>query len=130
VPEEGLDEPLTIVENGITRTQMWHYPSRSECLACHNSQAGFVLGFHTAQLNYGGNADGTGENQIQALSRLGYFDQPVTNSYTLPALAHATNTASSLDHSISVSRIGRFGFLAPRTRLELPPIQIRMAMAR
>ncbi len=51
ISSAGLDEPITITTGGGTRTQTWHYPSRNECLQCHVTNAGFVLGPKTAQLN-------------------------------------------------------------------------------
>ena len=44
VPKEGLDEPFVIHDVGTTRTQIWHYPARSECLTCHtpDHSDGFV----------------------------------------------------------------------------------------
>ena len=99
VAESGLDETLTINEGGgLLRTQIWHYPGRSECLACHTPQGGYALGFNTAQLNTEQDYGGTITNQLQALSLAGYFSQPVTNRHLLPSLAHATNAAVSREY--------------------------------
>jgi putative heme-binding domain-containing protein len=35
---------------GGTRTQTWHFPSRTECRQCHNPWAGEVLAFNQSQL--------------------------------------------------------------------------------
>ncbi|MDQ6633051.1 MAG: PQQ-dependent sugar dehydrogenase, partial [Verrucomicrobiota bacterium] len=97
VPEEGLDESFVINDGGNLRTQVWHYPSRSECLTCHTPLGGFALGFNTAQLNRDLNYSGTNDNQIRALNHAGYFSANVTNQNTLSRLAHATNSAWSLE---------------------------------
>jgi len=56
--------------------QVWHYPSRTDCLNCHNKYAGRSLGPSTQQLNsdfpY---ADGM-MNQIAKFTALGLFDAP------------------------------------------------------
>src|SRR6185436_4174145 len=45
VPEGGLDDTFVVNEGGsILRTQVWHYPSRVECLQCHTTAGGFALG--------------------------------------------------------------------------------------
>lgn len=71
VAKEGLDKSFAIMDNGNERKQTWHYPSRTECMACHTRAAGFVLGLTTEQLNkthdYG---NGMKLNQIEALERL------------------------------------------------------------
>jgi glucose/arabinose dehydrogenase len=101
VPDEGLNETFVINEGGgILRTQVWRYPSRSECLQCHTPRGGFALGFNTPQLNRTFNYEGSLEDQLMALSRAGYFDAPVNNPHTLPTLAHATNTAFSVEHRV------------------------------
>ncbi|HEX3134231.1 MAG TPA: PA14 domain-containing protein [Planctomycetota bacterium] len=51
IASTGLDEVVNITTPTGTRTQTWHYPSRNECLQCHLSNAGFVLGPKTAQIN-------------------------------------------------------------------------------
>jgi uncharacterized repeat protein (TIGR03806 family) len=95
VPEAGMDETFTVYDGGIARTQVWHYPSRNECLMCHTPASGGPLGFNTAQLNRDVDFGGGLTNQLAALSRAGYFSRPVTNLNLLPALAHATNEAWS-----------------------------------
>jgi mono/diheme cytochrome c family protein len=100
VPEEGLDEAFVIQDQGTVRTQIWHYPSRAECLSCHTAVGGLALGFNTAQLNKTFD-DGAGPtNQIAALSQAGYFSSPVTNLNTLRALAPLTNTAYSVEYRV------------------------------
>ena len=99
VPESGLDEAFTINDGGILRTQIWHYPSRSECLACHTAAGGYGLGFRTEQLNRNFTYGSLTTNQISALGAAGYFSAPVSNDpATLLALAPATNTAFSLEY--------------------------------
>ncbi|MBM3840346.1 MAG: hypothetical protein FJ398_20765 [Verrucomicrobia bacterium] len=100
VPEDGLDEPLVIRDGGILRTQVWHYPSRSECLACHTPAAGHALGFRTEQLNRDFNYGSATVNQIRALNDAGYFDAQVTGVNALPVAAHLADSASSLEHRV------------------------------
>jgi glucose/arabinose dehydrogenase len=101
VPEGGTNETFVINDGGgILRTQVWHYPSRVECLQCHTTAGGYGLGFTTAQLNKDFNYNGVITNQIIALSQAGYLNTNVTNVHTLRALAPLTNTAVSLEYRI------------------------------
>lgn len=100
VPEAGLDEAFTINEGGTMRTQIWHYPGRSECLACHTPPGGLALGFNTAQLNRDHDYNGTLTNQLEALSGAGYFSNTITNRHLLRSLAAATNEAVSLEYRV------------------------------
>jgi glucose/arabinose dehydrogenase/mono/diheme cytochrome c family protein len=100
VPEQGMDETFLVHDNGIVRTQVWHYPSRAECLTCHTAAGGLALGFNTPQLNKDMDYGAGLENQIGALSRAGYFSSPVTNVNALRALAAPTDTASSLEYRV------------------------------
>jgi len=102
VAEGGFDEPVTLYANdgSVVRTQVWHYPARVECMVCHTTTSGFALGFNTPQLNRDFDYDGTLTNQLVALSDAGYLSQPLTNRYLLPALAHATNDAVSLEYRV------------------------------
>ena len=51
VPDAGAEETLSIRDGDQVREQVWRYPSRTECLICHNATAGGSLSFHTRQLN-------------------------------------------------------------------------------
>ena len=97
VPEAGLDEPLLIQDGGLVRTQVWHYPSRSECLTCHTPAAGYALGFTTAQLNRDLASPSGTRNQIALLQQAGYFDAAIPDLNLLPRLAAATNALWSLE---------------------------------
>ncbi|MBI3415310.1 MAG: PQQ-dependent sugar dehydrogenase [Verrucomicrobia bacterium] len=97
VPSDGADESISINDHGIPRTQVWHYPSRSECRQCHTPIAGFALGFNTAQINRAHDFGGGQQNQLQAFSDAGYFSAPVTNLNNLPALADVSDNAASLE---------------------------------
>ncbi len=61
---DGRTEKL----EGAGRT--WHFPSRGDCLVCHNRAAGFVLGVNARQLNRG--------DQLAAWCRDGLLDVPLS----------------------------------------------------
>jgi uncharacterized repeat protein (TIGR03806 family) len=72
----GPREDVTITTaDGGTRTQPWQYPSRENCLVCHNKQAGYVLGVNARQLNGDYRYPGTSvvTNQLQEWGRVGMF---------------------------------------------------------
>ena len=46
------EETFTIMEDGVPAyDQVWSYPSRPQCISCHNANVDFVLGVNTHQLN-------------------------------------------------------------------------------
>jgi uncharacterized repeat protein (TIGR03806 family) len=96
VPEEGMEESFNIHDNGVIRTQVWRYPSQSECLACHTAQGGHALGFNTPQLNRDRDYRGTVTNQIAALSAAGYFTAPVQGVHALRDLPRLDDESVSL----------------------------------
>ena len=82
----GKDKPVG------TAQQVWHYPSRAQCMDCHTRYAGRSLGPSTAQLNSDFNyADGA-MNQLDKLQQLGLFDAApkAIEGYPDPAGADAT----------------------------------------
>jgi len=99
VPDSGMDEDLEVVEGGVRRTQRWHYPSRSECLSCHNPSAGFALGFSSRQLNRDVSSGSGWVNQMLALSDRGVFDHSVTpaEAATLPRMAAVDDETAPLE---------------------------------
>ena len=98
LPPEGLNEDIAIRDAGGTHAQTWYYPSRKDCLVCHNSHTSGVLGPKTRQMNrdlrY---ADGTTENQLRRWNRLELFspapDEKDIGSFA--TLARATIRAAA-----------------------------------
>src|SRR5277367_5205916 len=84
---------------GNVRTQTWYYPSRRDCLACHNANSGGVLGLKTRQMNrtftY---PSGTTDNELRAWNHIGLFEPALDEADLagLPALAAADDAARSL----------------------------------
>lgn len=97
VGDGGLDEVLSIVDNGTPVNQTWRYPSRADCMTCHTPQTGFALSFNTRQLNRDYLFGAVSQNQITALSDAGYFTASAGAVNHLPALAAATDTTASLE---------------------------------
>lgn len=101
VAAEGMDESFVIdAGGGLLRTQVWHYPSRSECLACHTAAGGYGLGFNTAQLNRSFDMGEGVENQVQALSEAGYFAGTVSNLHLLPMMPALSDETVSREHRV------------------------------
>jgi putative heme-binding domain-containing protein len=70
----GEDRTLTVTDAhapGGRRKQTWHYPSRAECITCHNPWAGYTLAFTQPQLNRDHDYGGTVDNQLRALEHAG-----------------------------------------------------------
>lgn len=98
VGEEGADQAFTVQENGVARTQTWHFPSRGECQVCHTPAAGHALGFSTRQLNRGPAAPGGATPLLTALAQAGYLDvTSLPDLATLPRLTATTDTTASLE---------------------------------
>jgi glucose/arabinose dehydrogenase/mono/diheme cytochrome c family protein len=76
VGKNGVDRSYKIRDPntpGGERTQVWHYPSRAECMVCHSRAANYVLGPSTAQMNKVHDYGSARVNQLEALERLGVF---------------------------------------------------------
>jgi uncharacterized repeat protein (TIGR03806 family) len=71
---------------GEMRNQPWYYPSRPDCLACHNANAGGVLGVKARQLNRAYTyPTGVTDNELRAWNHLGLF-APAVDSADLPKI--------------------------------------------
>jgi len=84
----GMSEAIPVeTASGQTHTQTWYYPSRQDCLTCHNARAGGVLGIKTRQLNHDFKyPSGAVDNELRAWNELGLFETPIRDA-DLPTFA-------------------------------------------
>jgi putative heme-binding domain-containing protein len=76
VPAAGAERTLTIVDPqspGGKRKQTWHFPSRAECMQCHNPWVGYTLAFTPPQLNCDHDYAGIVDNQLRTLQHIGIY---------------------------------------------------------
>lgn len=100
VAAEGAHEDVTIRDAKGTHVQSWYYPSRKDCLECHNSHTQGPLGPRTHQMNrdmsYPG---GITENQLRHWNRLGLFEPALNEGdiASFPTLARPEDTSRSIE---------------------------------
>jgi uncharacterized repeat protein (TIGR03806 family) len=73
VESAGRDVSFQIADKGEkegTRKQVWHYPSRAECMVCHSRASNFVLGLCEVQMNKSHDYKTGPENQLEHLEQL------------------------------------------------------------
>ena len=95
------NENISITTATGTRTQVWSYPGRQDCLTCHTIPAGGVLGVKTRQLNgnFGYTNSGVTDNQLRAWNHIGLFN-PAVNEASISNYARlvpVTDTSSPLE---------------------------------
>jgi uncharacterized repeat protein (TIGR03806 family) len=95
VGDGGDARGLLIYTGTTTRRQGWRFPSRSECLSCHTTVGGQILGFNTPQMNRDYGYGSVTTNQIGALSKAGFFENPPAHTHDLLALAPLDDASSS-----------------------------------
>jgi uncharacterized repeat protein (TIGR03806 family) len=85
--------------NGEVHPQTWYYPSRQDCLACHNSKTTGVLGVKARQMNHAFTyPSGVADNELRTWNHLGLL-APQLNENDLsqiPTLAAANDSTRSL----------------------------------
>jgi uncharacterized repeat protein (TIGR03806 family) len=96
----GVSEAIPVTAaSGETHTQTWYYPSRQDCLTCHNARAGGVLGIKTRQLNHDFKyPSGAVDNELRTWNHLGLFNTRL-NEADLPTFA---TLAAAGDESRSI----------------------------
>jgi uncharacterized repeat protein (TIGR03806 family) len=103
-PDEGLTEEFDIRTATGTRRQTWYYPSRADCLRCHNPTANFVLGVKTRQINrsYRYSSTGIADTQLRTWNHLELFDPPLAEADIplLPRLAPIGDASATLEHRV------------------------------
>jgi uncharacterized repeat protein (TIGR03806 family) len=94
----NLTEAIPILTPGGVVTNMWYYPSPSDCLQCHTVVANYVLGVNARQLNGSMTyPNGVTDNQLRAINRAGLF-YPAIDESEIPGieqLSPVTNPAAS-----------------------------------
>jgi hypothetical protein len=82
-----------------TRTVTWSYPSRADCIKCHDPLGGSTLGPETAQMN----RTVGGANQLDTFAAMNLFETPPSKPYKAalfppyPGQAGAPPQAATLD---------------------------------
>jgi uncharacterized repeat protein (TIGR03806 family) len=90
---------------GGSRTQIWLFPGRDQCLSCHSPGAGGALGPRTHQLNSDLSYHSTGitDNQLRTWNHLGMFS-PALDEAAIPGYL---KSAAKDDFSVSLERRAR-----------------------
>jgi uncharacterized repeat protein (TIGR03806 family) len=96
----NLTEAIPIQTPGGVMTNLWYYPSPSDCLQCHTAPANYVLGVNARQLN--GSLtypNGVTDNQLRALNRTGLLYPAIDESQitNIEQLSSLTNAAASYE---------------------------------
>ena len=101
---ELISEEISILKDEVTSSQTWTFPSRAQCMDCHNQNAGYVLGVKTAQLNrpFIYEQTGTEGNQIQTWNHLGLFGEDLgyVDPSELPRLVSISDTSATLQSRV------------------------------
>jgi uncharacterized repeat protein (TIGR03806 family) len=97
----GADRTFTIADQnapGGKRSHTWHFPSRAECVVCHNMAAKYVLGLNTIQGNRDFEYGSATDNQLRAFDHIGLFTKPLPKlPAELPKLVSYSASSSDLD---------------------------------
>lgn len=100
VGPEGKNETFLIKDSDGDREQVWRYPSRRECVSCHRSNNSGALGFTIPQLNTVHPTQSGWISQLETLSDAGYFNPPLKDVHTMPALSKLDDETASLDERV------------------------------
>ncbi|MBI3411421.1 MAG: hypothetical protein HY040_24095 [Planctomycetes bacterium] len=73
VEKPGMDREYQIKTSDGMRKQLWHYPSRAECMVCHSRAANWVLGLTELQMNRDFDYGKVTDNQLRTFEHLGLF---------------------------------------------------------
>ena len=101
----GLAENHEVtLADGTTTSRKWDYPSRGDCMRCHNSAAGQALGVRTHQLNHDFHYPVTNRraNQLATFNALGMFNTALSDAQIGDFLAARApdDVTAPLEHRI------------------------------
>lgn len=124
------DERRTVQFATGARTVEWSYPSRVDCMKCHNEVGGSSLGPETAQLN----REVHGMNQIDAFAAAGMFETAPAKPYLAPLVTPYKDRAGEPPASASVEDRARSYLQANcafchRPGADFPDLDLRLGVA-
>ncbi len=90
---DTLDEVIDLGD----RDQTWHYPGRSECLGCHTTAAGRVLGARTRQLGFPLSTPGPNGSQLNDWICRDLFDTEVEDPDSYDRYASLYDSSADRD---------------------------------
>jgi uncharacterized repeat protein (TIGR03806 family) len=97
----GVSEAIPVTTaSGEMRSQTWYYPSRQDCLTCHNARAGGVLGIKTRQMNHDfAYPSGVVDNELRTWNHLGLFNTQIKDADlpTFATLAPGADASRSIE---------------------------------
>lgn len=96
---DGVVKTYEIIDpraSGGVREQPWNFPSRTNCLFCHNANAGGALGVRTMQINREFAYQNGAQNQLSHWNEQGLFDRNLGDLATLGAYTNPSDTAKPL----------------------------------
>lgn len=104
ITESHSDTISILRSNGEKYKQQWRF-DRGECMACHTSQAGYVLGVNTRQLNrnYLYAESGIETNQLRMWNKTNMFNSNIVKQKfnTFPKMVPLEDKQASFEHRIS-----------------------------
>ena len=98
---DGQREAINIQTASGTQTIDYEYPARSDCLRCHNTAAGSILGLRTAQLNRTFTYSLASDNQLRALNHIGLFTSDIFSANSDPAQYSVTPAIDSTSATLT-----------------------------
>ncbi len=115
VDAPGADVAFTLRTATGVREQLWHYPSRAECMVCHSRAANFVLGLCEMQMNKDHTyPNGRTDNQLRVLEHLGLL--------TVDWAREVAPAADAAEQQQPQQRTAQPSPLLPRSPEQLPKL--------
>jgi len=94
--ETGIYSVPDPLAPGGTRMQTWTFPSRTDCLTCHTSAAGRVLGVRTLQLNGDFDYPAATDNQLRSWNNIQLFTTDIGDHAQYGALPNPADTSAAV----------------------------------
>jgi uncharacterized repeat protein (TIGR03806 family) len=78
--DESLSRNVPYLEGDQVLSHQWSFPTRNQCIQCHNSNAGYLLGVNTQQLNKNFEyAESNPQNQLVVWNDYEFFQNDISS---------------------------------------------------